>query len=151
MDFEREIKRRVGKLEELNLTFKSLEDQDISRTVKRSLKGPSNGVNMSAMVEKAKGKLKNKIVKQINELITVFDDMYVEMNEMVNNNHSEDNLQFLSEETIVNCSQSLNTNSYELDEKLKAKVFARLLREYGRSVGHNQRSMIQEQKTRKIE
>ena len=106
---------------------------------------------MSAMVEKAKGKLKNKIVKQINELIAVFDDMYVEMNEMVNKNNSEDNLQFLSEETIVNCSQSLNTNSYELDEKLKAKVFARLLREYGRSVGHNQRSMIQEQKTRKIE
>jgi hypothetical protein len=52
----------------------------------------------------------------------------------------------------MNCSNSLqNEESFEIDEQLKAKIFTRLVREYRRSLEHQQRMMVQEQKEREIE
>jgi len=46
-------------------------------------------------------------------------------------------LQFLSQQTIANLSNSIqNEDSIDIDEKLKAKIFTRLVREYRRSLEH---------------
>ena len=64
----------------------------------------------------------------------------------------KEKLQFLSQETIVNCSNSLqNEDSFTIDEKLKAKIFTRLIREYRRSLEYKQRLQVQEHQEQKIE
>jgi len=83
-----------------------------------------------------KARIKAKVNKELVDLVTLFDEMYERMNthqEM----GKEQFLQFLSQQTIANCSNSIQQeDSIEIDEKIKAKIFTRLVREYRRSLEH---------------
>ena len=90
-----------------------------------------------------RGKVRDKAYKQIYELIDIMDQMNDKMKAY--DIDQKENLQFLSQETIVNCSNSLqNEDSFTIDEKLKAKIFTRLIREYRRSLEYKQRLQVQE-------
>lgn len=119
MSSRAEIKNKKGK---------SAEDQ--SKALKTS---KIKSALMSSVQEKMRGKVKDKAYKQIYELIDIMDQMNDKMKAY--DMDQKEKLQFLSQETIVNCSNSLqNEESFHIDEKLKAKIFTRLIREYRRSL-----------------
>lgn len=63
-----------------------------------------------------------------------------------------DNIQYLTQQTINKCSNVLGTkNGIEIDEKIKARIYSRLVREYRRTLEFHQQLMIAEQKNREIE
>ena len=98
-----------------------------------------------------KSKIKQKATKHLQELVEIFDNMHDKMTEYMQTGNVK-LLQFLTQETITNCSNSIqNEDSLEIDEKIKAKIYTRLVREYRRSLENQQRQMLLDQRAREIE
>jgi len=98
LNFDEEVQKRVGMIEELQITFKKLEEEENSNhsktmdrkgTNRYERKEPSTGredksqkssnkyqKSISSVQEKMRLKIKTKVNKQIQELVEVFDQMY---------------------------------------------------------------------------
>ena len=98
LNFDEEVQRRVGMIEELQITFKKLEEEENSNHSKTMEKKGSSRYerkeastgreeksqkssnkyqkSISSVQEKMRVKIKSKVNKQIQELVEVFDQMY---------------------------------------------------------------------------
>ena len=98
-----------------------------------------------------KKKIQVQANKAVKELTDVFDRMHEHMVAMENAGR-HDQVQFLNQQTIMNCSNMVsNQDMFEVEEKAKAKLLTRLVREYRRTIEHQQKAMVAEQNDRKIE
>ena len=91
--------------------------------------------------------------KQLVQMIEIFDEMNAH-NSSIDTQEKMTNpaFQYLSQQTITNCSNIISNNQeFGIDEKIKAKMLSRLVREYRRSLEQKQRLMVAEQKEREIE
>ena len=87
-----------------------------------------------------KQKLKAKLNKHLESLVTVFDQIA-----------SEDTY-FLQQTTITQCSNAIQAEQSSIfDEQIKAKVLSRLVREYRRSLEQAKLQKQQEEREARIE
>ena len=158
--FDVDINKKVELIDQLKRTFirfeeeeEQLKEQNPSRHAYAASKGnwkqayASGGglsskfsSNMSAGIEKTKVKIRQQIQKKVQGLIDILDRLQ-EINAAAQESGRFADLCFLSVQTIMVCSNCINGDQKDaihelIDEQLKTKVLARLLREYRRTIEH---------------
>ena len=96
--------------------------------------------------ESMKNKIVNRVHKQIKGLVDLFDKMDEAMRNLIESGdpNFRDKMQFLGHDTIMGCSNVLQTPYFDIDKPLKDKLLARLRRENERILDYGKRKMVNE-------
>lgn len=109
-DYEAEILGMVSQFQELQLTFKKLEEDETNINVssydRKSKKSSKYSQSITSVQEKMRFKIKLKGNKHLGKIIDKFDELNRKMVTYLENDE-KDKLQFLSQQTIMNCSNAI--------------------------------------------